>query len=70
MASAQVQTQYRRTVRWTLCVVGVCVMKSVGLKMPRRLLLWCARRPGQYRAGNGPWQTIKLDPEEIKRRFG
>ena len=70
MAQATINFQYRRSIRWTLGVIGVVVMKAVGLKMPRRLLLWLARCPGQYRIDRGPWQTIRLDPAEINRRFG
>jgi hypothetical protein len=62
---------YRRTVRWTLCVAAVYALRAVGLRMPKRLLLWFARSPGQFRVGGGGrWQTVRLDDAELKRRFG
>jgi hypothetical protein len=70
MASASVQIQYRRTISWTFCVLLVLLAKLVGLKLPRRVVQWFARKPGQYRVGNGPWQTIRLDPTEMRRRLG
>ena len=61
---------YRRTVRWTLCVMAVNALTAIGLKVPRRVLLWCARKPGQFRIAGGRWQTVRLDTAELHRRFG
>jgi hypothetical protein len=65
-----VTVRYRRTIRWTLGVMGIYALKAIGLKMPKRLLLWLARAPMQCRVGDGPWRTIRLDPAELRRRFG
>jgi hypothetical protein len=67
---SNVELRHRRTARWTLCIMGMCALKAVGLKMPKAVLLWCARAPIQVRAGRGPWQTVRLDPAELQRRFG
>ena len=69
MASATVQIEYRRTVTWTIAVIAVYLLRAVGLKMPKRLLLWFARTPGQWRIAGGKWQMIRLHPEDIHRRF-
>lgn len=62
--------QYRRTVRWTLAVVGMLCLKAVGLRMPKSVLLFAARAPVQTRVAGGRWQTVRLDPAELQRRFG
>lgn len=69
MATLATNVEYRRSIRMTLCVFAVVCLKAVGLKLPRRVILWCARAPGQFRIGGGRWRTIRLSPEEINRRF-
>jgi len=69
MATLDTTIEYRRSIRMTLCVVGVVVLKALGLKMPRAVVLWCARVPGQFRTGTGAWRVIRLSREEIKGRF-
>ena len=61
--------EHRRTVRWTLAIMGMHVLKAIGLKMPKAVLLYAARAPMQTRVAGGRWQTVRLDPAEIKRRF-
>ena len=64
------RVEYRRSVRWTLCAMAVYALKAIGLKVPRRVLLWAARRPGQFRVAGGRWQPVRLDAAELQRRFG
>ncbi len=65
MASLDTTIEYRRSIRMTLCVFAVICLKVIGLKMPRRIILWCARVPGQTRIGSGQWRTLRLSREEI-----
>lgn len=67
--TAQLQLEHRRTIRWTLAIVAMLVLKAVGLRMPKPVLLFAARAPVQYRVPGGRWQTYRLDPAELQRRF-
>ena len=68
--TANVEVECRRTVLWSACCATVYVLNAVGIRMPRAVILYCARSPMQVRVAGGPWRTIRLDPQEIQRRFG